>query len=119
MKERKELNIKIGMRIKSSRETAGYTQEKLAEMVNVSTQYISDLERGNVGTSIPTLIKICQSLNVSSDFILMGYSCENNFPDATNRLRFLSESNIKMVENGINLILEAIAAESDNSSLIE
>ena len=55
MKERKELYIKIGERIKHSREIAGYTQEKLADLTDVSIQYISDLERGIVGTSIPKI----------------------------------------------------------------
>ena len=72
MKERKELNIQIGERVKISRESAGLTQEKLAEYVDVSIQYISDLERGVVGASLKTMIKICTVLKVSSDYILMG-----------------------------------------------
>ena len=102
MKERKELYIKIGERIKHSREIAGYTQEKLADLTDVSIQYISDLERGIVGTSIPTLIKICETLNVSSDFILMGRTKENNLSNVQNRLLYLPESQIKLVERGIN-----------------
>jgi transcriptional regulator with XRE-family HTH domain len=116
MKERKELNIKIGERIKHSREIAGYTQEKLADLTDVSIQYISDLERGIVGTSIPTLIKICETLNVSSDFLLMGRTKENNLSDVQNRLLYLPEPHIKLVDKGINLILEAIAASTINKA---
>lgn len=113
MKERKELYTKIGERIKHSRETAGYTQEKLADLIDVSIQYISDLERGIVGTSIPTLIKLCEALNVSCDFILMGRTKENNLLDVQNRLLYLPEPHMKLVEKGINLILEAIATSSN------
>ena len=116
MKERKELYIKIGERIKQSREIAGYTQEKLADLTDVSIQYISDLERGIVGTSIPTLIKICETLNVSSDFILMGRTKENNLSNVQNRLLYLPESQIKLVERGINLILEAVTISNTKSS---
>jgi len=116
MKERKELYIKIGARIKHSREIAGYTQEKLADLTDVSIQYISDLERGIVGTSIPTLIKICETLNVSSDFILMGRTKENNLSNVQNRLLYLPESQIKLVERGINLILEAVTISSNTKS---
>ena len=76
MKERKEINIQIGKRIQATRESFGYTQEKMAEKVGVSIQYISDLERGVVGTSVPTLIKICNTLCASSDYILMGKTGE-------------------------------------------
>ena len=116
MKERKELYIKIGERITHSREIAGYTQEKLADLTDVSIQYISDLERGIVGTSIPTLIKICETLNVSSDFILMGRTKENNLSNVQNRLLYLPESQIKLVERGINLILEAVTISSNTKS---
>ena len=60
MKAKKELNIQIGSRVKTARETMRYTQENLAERIDVSVQYISDLERGVVGASLPTIIKLCQ-----------------------------------------------------------
>lgn len=68
MKAKKELNIQIGSRVKTARETMRYTQENLAERIDVSVQYISDLERGVVGASLPTIIKLCQVLHTSSDF---------------------------------------------------
>ena len=59
--EKKPLNVQIGARIKQAREQAHVTQERLAEQIEVSVQYISDLERGKVGASVSTVIKICQS----------------------------------------------------------
>ena len=107
MKERKEINIQIGERIQKAREASTYTQEKLAEKVGVSTQYISDLERGVVGTSIPTLIKICNTLCTSSDYILMGKSESRDISSVENRLQNLSQEEIEIVEKGINLMIEA------------
>ena len=49
MREKKEINIRIGEQVKRVREQAGWTQEQLAEQVDVSPQYVSDLERGVVG----------------------------------------------------------------------
>lgn len=72
VRTKKEINIQIGEQIKLAREQARMTQEQLAESVSVSPQYISDLERGVVGLSIPTLKHICLSLRVSSDRILFG-----------------------------------------------
>ena len=59
--EKKPLNVQIGARIKQAREQAHVTQERLAEQIEVSVQYISDLERGKVGASVSTVIKICRS----------------------------------------------------------
>ena len=64
----KELNKQIGERCRKAREVAGYTQEQLAEQVGVSTQFLSDAERGVTGMSVTTIIKICSILNISTDY---------------------------------------------------
>ena len=77
MREKKEINIQIGEQIRLAREQAKLTQEQLAERIEVSPQYISDLERGVVGISIPTLKRACIALGTSSDRILFGTASEN------------------------------------------
>ena len=72
MRVKKEINIQIGEQIKQARERAKLTQEQFAERIDVSPQYVSDLERGVVGVSIATLKRICTTLCVSSDKILFG-----------------------------------------------
>lgn len=72
MREKKEINIQIGEQIRIAREQAKLTQEQFAERIEVSPQYISDLERGVVGISIPTLKRACIALGVSSDQVLFG-----------------------------------------------
>lgn len=46
MRTKKEINIEVGTRVKSAREACNMTQEELAERIDVSPQYISDMERG-------------------------------------------------------------------------
>lgn len=77
--------------------------------MSVSLQYISDLERGIVGTSIPTMIKLCNTLNVSSDYILLGREYANDLSDIVNRLSYLSSEQLKIVEDGINVLLDALS----------
>lgn len=72
MQEKKPLNIAIGRRIQTSRERAGLTQEELAERIDRSTQFISTVERGLAGPSLETTIKICEVLDVSTEWILRG-----------------------------------------------
>lgn len=65
----------MGNRIQKARLVKNITQEQLAEKIDTSTQYISDLERGIVGCSIYTLIKLSNVLNISTDFILKRKPC--------------------------------------------
>ena len=67
----------VGARIKRAREMRKLTQEYISNQVDVNTQHISDVERGAVGLSIGTLIKICKALGVSADYILFGDGASN------------------------------------------
>ncbi len=77
MRTKKEINIQIGEQIKFARENVCMTQEQLAEKVEVSPQFISDLERGLVGASVATIRRICVALHVSSDQLLFGTKSED------------------------------------------
>ena len=111
MKERKEFNILMGERIRVARESAGYTQENLSEMIGVSSQYVSDLERGVVGTSIPTLIKLCDVLSVSSDYLLMRNNhvkTDNIDPmEMMNLMKSLSPEERQMMYQAMSLMMRA------------
>ena len=113
MKEKKQSNIEMGERIQQARQTAGLTQEQLAEAIDVTPQYLSDLERGAVGTSIPTLKSLCDTLLVSSDFILFGRSDPNDISLILERIRYLPEEQILLVEKYLNFLLEALRIGSD------
>ena len=100
----------IGTNIRTARKRADLTQEEMSEMIGVTPQYLSDLERGLVGTSIPTLIKICTELNVSSDFILFGSSSENDNANSTliEKIQRLPKHKAEMVERHLDHFIEAM-----------
>lgn len=60
----------IGSKIQFFRSLQGISQEALAESARVSRRFISDLERGEKGTSLETFVAIVKKLNVSADDIL-------------------------------------------------
>lgn len=64
--------IEIGHRIKIVRKNQNITQEKLAELINVSPHYIYEIEKGLKKMSLETLISIAKVLNTSTDYILFG-----------------------------------------------
>lgn len=60
----------LGKSIKKNRELLHLTQDKLAELLNVSTHYIYELERGLKLPSLPVLIQIAEIFHVSIDSLL-------------------------------------------------
>ena len=59
-------------RIRKAREDMGYTREKFAEKLDVSVSYLAELERGRTGISVKMLIKVCNVLGLSADYVLFG-----------------------------------------------
>ena len=69
----KSLNLKLmGERIRRQRELLGLTREQLAEKLEVSTKFCSDIELGVKGMSLSTLVKMSDILCMNIDFILLG-----------------------------------------------
>jgi len=59
-------------RIRQARENMGYTREKFAEKLDVSVSYLAELERGRTGISVKMLIKVCNVLGLSADYVIFG-----------------------------------------------
>ena len=116
MRKKAEVIQGLGERIQKAREKAKLTQAELAEKISVSTQYISDLERSVVGTSLTTLTSICKMLSVSSDYLLFGHDKENVEPlDTAIKLNSIPEKDRLLVEKMVDYMLEStIKSSSDN-----
>lgn len=63
----KTINQKIGARIRKLRREHGYTQEKFAESVDISCNYLSDIERGVSFPKTDKLVAIARVLDCSAD----------------------------------------------------
>ncbi len=90
--------IEIGNRISKKRKQLNLTQEVLAEKMNVSVQMISNLERGNKSIKIENLLKLCEILNVSTDYILKGELIDSDKEEAFTKLLKLNKQDYKMIE---------------------
>ena len=109
MADKKEENVQIGARVKQARQAAGLTQERLAELVDVTAQFLSGVERGAVGLSVPVLMRLCSVLLVSSDFILTGEVEPSDVLGVTTRLSRLPAEHIKNVEDILDRYMEGVA----------
>lgn len=62
----------IGDRLKKARLEKGYTQEYLAEKMNVSVAFLSRIERGSSHINLKRLTEICKLLELSEGEVLNG-----------------------------------------------
>lgn len=62
--------LSLGKRIKMEREKRGWTQEYLANLLNIKIGTLSGYERGYRQPDIQMLQKIADAFNVSTDYLL-------------------------------------------------
>lgn len=70
------MNDILGARIKSLRETKGFTQEQLAEKLNWSRQKYARLEKGMIDISFASISAIAQILSTKIDEITSAVNNE-------------------------------------------
>ncbi|RHS80881.1 MULTISPECIES: helix-turn-helix domain-containing protein [Butyricicoccaceae] len=64
--------IELGLRIKSLRTEKGLTQEKLAESLGISVEYVGKIERGKRTPSLDLVIAMSKFFHASTDYILLA-----------------------------------------------
>ncbi|MCM1165501.1 MAG: helix-turn-helix domain-containing protein [Lachnospiraceae bacterium] len=71
-----ENNILVGKRVFELRKSRGYSREKLAEIADISTTFLSDIEKGRKSMTITVLRKLSTALSVTTDYIVNGSKVE-------------------------------------------
>ena len=77
----------FGRRVRELRNYYRYTTEQLAALVGVSTQFLSDVERGKKSMTAPNVARLAAALHVSADFLLWGN-------DSLDRARMIAEEQL-------------------------
>lgn len=105
---KKDLDIKIGARIRIKREELKISREKLAECINVSPQFIAQIELGRRGMSSETLYKICNALSTSADYIILGREGNNDLSVFNELLSNLEPKYLPYAEDLLKTFILAI-----------
>ena len=63
-------NEAIGRRIRQVREERGYTREKLAELADISADFIWEIEAGRKSMKVQILGRIASALCVPTDYLI-------------------------------------------------
>lgn len=94
--------LEIGQRIIDRRKKLGLTQEALAELGNVTTQFVSYAESGKRAMRPENLLKISSALGVSADYLLTGDIVDKDLLLLSDKLRTLTPTQLRIVENIID-----------------
>ena len=83
---------KIGKRIKERRKSRGLTQEKLAEICEISPSFLAYIESGKRAPSLETIYNISCVLECGLDCFFIDDTKRNRYTDTINSyLEFMDE----------------------------
>lgn len=100
-------NATIGKRIRAVREKQKLSRERLAELSNISTQFLADIETGKKGMTVSTLKKICSALHISTDSIVYGTDNSDNSVISA-MLSTVPKEKTDEIEQIINMIIKLL-----------
>lgn len=97
-------------KLKSKRMQLGYTQEKVAELTNISYSAYSKIENAIQSPSLNTLIHISIILDISIDYLIFAKeNAEKYNADVSNIITLLHNADIKQVYYVCDLLLQLLS----------
>ncbi len=67
----------MGKRIRQKRKEMDLTQEKLAELVDISPSHVGEIERGTSVCSVEVLVNLATALGLNLDTLVKGIDDKN------------------------------------------
>lgn len=111
-----ELDYKaIGKRIKIARIKADLTQERLAEMVEISPTHMSNIETGTTRVSLTAIVSLANALSVTVDDLLCDSVVKSKIQfekDIAGILADCDEYEIRMVKDMAQALKETLRRDS-------
>lgn len=104
-----DLLTQIGQRIRKHRERSNLSQEQLAERADVSNQTISTAETGKKRLRVENIIKICEALEISPDYLLLGEISLQDLTILSEKLLQLTPGQYRHLEDIINSYITALS----------
>lgn len=99
-----DMKIEIGKRVRDFRVQNHYTQAQFAELIDISVNFLSEIENGKKGMSQETICRICSHFRISADYLLFG---ESKSTEVRGRL---AEMAATLDVEELNLIIEYLVA---------
>ena len=90
--------VLIGKRIYQCRKNLGLTQEDLAELADVTPQFVSFAESGKRAMRVDNIVKIAGALHVSVDYLLTGDRVDKDLLFFSEKLKNLTPEQFAHIE---------------------
>lgn len=87
----------IGFRIMQKRKKLGILQKELAEAIGLTDNQISNIENGGSFPSMNNLLKICDALDITPDYLFVGTIRRRFKDDITDMISFCSPEEQKTI----------------------
>ncbi len=105
------LLVEIGQRIFDRRKQLMLTQEQLAEQAGLTPQTVSTAELGKKAMRPENIIKMCDALEVSTDYLLRGKISSEDESVICQKMSQLPPEQYRHLEDIINSFLAAVEEE--------
>lgn len=100
----------MGDKLKSKRIQLGYTQEKVAELTNISYSTYSKIENTIQSPSLDTLIRISVVLDISMDYLIFGNeNTKKCHTDISDIVTLLNNADFKQVHYVCDLLVQLLS----------
>ena len=87
----------IGQRIRKFRKAHDWSQEELAEKVEISTTHMSHIETGSTKLSLPVLVSLANVLDVRTDDLLFDRTHDSHNAAVSEITEILSQCTTQQV----------------------
>ena len=116
MVDSEQLLKDMGARIAQRRKQMRLTQDELAERMDVTPQMISTAELGKKAIRPENLLKLCEALEVSADYLLAGFIGEKDVALIAQKLRLLPPKQFRVAEDILDGCLKLVSENDMNAT---
>ncbi len=96
--------VEMGERISHKRKEKNLTQEKLAEIVGISLQTVSNIECGKKAARPENIAKICVALETTADYVMLGKKSKEELQGIIKTISELPEKEYKVITDIVSLL---------------
>lgn len=99
----------LGERIAKRRKVLNLTQDGVAEATGLSNNHISNIENNHSIPSIETLSKICEALDITPDYFLLGIVRHTNdslLSQINQKIKLCDEKKLELVDHFITWVVD-------------
>ena len=99
----------LGKKLRDARQKKGYTQHALAEIADIGSVYLGEIERGSKMPSLNIFVKLIEALDISADCILrdeLTSGQEYIYDEITQKLKNLTPKQRKTAADILNAYLQ-------------